>query len=232
MPMAGHPTIGSTFALAHERRHRAGRRALRVRPEHRADASRSGMDRRRSELRLDDAAAADVWSDRLRPRAGGGGARPRGDGPRRQPAGAGGLLRGAVSARRAPRSPGRRSRGERYGWIRQAVRGLRPRSADLPVCVRRAFAVRHRLRPHVRARVRHRRGSGDRAAPAVRSAAISSSTASSPVPRPQRIVSQSRRGDGTGRAASTSSIDGTPGAIDRVRVGGDAVLVGRGELLV
>ena len=41
MPMAGHPTIGSTFALAHSRRHRARRDALRVRPQHRADAGGS-----------------------------------------------------------------------------------------------------------------------------------------------------------------------------------------------
>ena len=48
MPMAGHPTVGTTFALAHERRDRAGSRALGVRLEHRPDAGGAELEGRRA----------------------------------------------------------------------------------------------------------------------------------------------------------------------------------------
>ena len=60
MPAAGHPTIGSTFALAAERR---------------ADARRSRVERCNSALRLDDAAPPDVRSGDRGTIAGGGGNR-------------------------------------------------------------------------------------------------------------------------------------------------------------
>ena len=46
MPMAGHPTVGSTFALALEGVIPAGRAAVGLRPEHRTDAGRHRLGRR------------------------------------------------------------------------------------------------------------------------------------------------------------------------------------------
>ena len=54
--MAGHPTIGSTFALAAEGHHRGGTRRLRVRARRRTDAGFARMDGRPTGLRVDDAA--------------------------------------------------------------------------------------------------------------------------------------------------------------------------------
>ena len=66
MPMAGHPTIGSTFALAHNGVIKTGAKrfvfGLNIGPTP-VDLEWEG---RWSELRMDDAAAADVWSDRRR----------------------------------------------------------------------------------------------------------------------------------------------------------------------
>ena len=62
--MAGHPTVGSTFALAHTGVLEPGPAARGVRPEHRADAGGSRMGGRPAALRVDDAGPAGV-----RPRA-------------------------------------------------------------------------------------------------------------------------------------------------------------------
>ena len=60
MPMAGHPTVGSTFALAHVGVIARRPHAIRVWPQRRSDAGRSRMGRRPGPLRLDDAGATGV----------------------------------------------------------------------------------------------------------------------------------------------------------------------------
>ena len=65
-----------------------------------------------------------------------------------------------------------------------------------------------------------------------RSAATSSSTASSTAMRRSAIVSQPGCGDGTAEPHPHRRSTATPSAITEVKVGGEAVLVGRGELLV
>ena len=57
LPMAGHPTIGSTFALARTGLITPGTRSIRVRSRDRSRAGVADLARRRSELRLDDSAA-------------------------------------------------------------------------------------------------------------------------------------------------------------------------------
>ncbi len=58
MPFAGHPVIGSAFALADDGVIAAGRPRVHVRPRHRSDAGGARVGRRPPALRLDDAAAA------------------------------------------------------------------------------------------------------------------------------------------------------------------------------
>ena len=83
MPFAGHPTIGTAFALAHTGVLKPGARERRVRPRRRPDQHRSRVEGREARVRLDDAAQADVrQDDRRQPRAGGGDRR-RGAGPAR-----------------------------------------------------------------------------------------------------------------------------------------------------
>ena len=60
LPMAGHPTIGSTFALADSGVIAAGRGAVRVRPGRRADDGRADLARTAARLRLDGSADAGV----------------------------------------------------------------------------------------------------------------------------------------------------------------------------
>ena len=48
LPMAGHPVVGSTFALARDGAIAAGRAAVVVRVEHRSDPGGDGMERCRS----------------------------------------------------------------------------------------------------------------------------------------------------------------------------------------
>ena len=79
LPMAGHPTIGSAFALARAGVLGAGPRARRLRARRRADAGGADLARRRPELRLDAAAAADLRraAGRARARRGSRSACPR-----------------------------------------------------------------------------------------------------------------------------------------------------------
>ena len=102
LPMAGHPTIGSAFALARAGVLEPGREALRVRPRRRTDAGDAQLEGKRPRLRLDDAASADLLgADResRRRRAGAGAAG--GGSRRRRAAGAGRLVRSPVSHRPA-----------------------------------------------------------------------------------------------------------------------------------
>ena len=56
MPMAGHPVVGSTFALARDGAHRRRTHRLGVRVEHRPDARLDGVERFAARFRVDDAA--------------------------------------------------------------------------------------------------------------------------------------------------------------------------------
>ena len=67
MPFAGHPVIGSTFALADDGVIAAGTKSIHVRPRHRADARRARMDSGdRLRVCVDDAADAGVRRRRCR----------------------------------------------------------------------------------------------------------------------------------------------------------------------
>ena len=229
--MAGHPTIGSTFALALEGDDRARAARVRLRAGRRSDAGVARVGRRRAVVRLDDAAAADVRrrssriAPRLRPRS----AVDRGD-LLAGAAGPGRLVRRAVPVRadraRAPRSTPSRSTGGRWRVLpgrrdrRAAGLLLHARSAPATAakrstagCWRRDSASPRIPRP---------------AAPAVRSAL--------PAPPRRRHADAARsmlslQGVAMGRPSRIHiSIDSDEDRITRVRVGGRSVLVGRGEI--
>ena len=223
--MAGHPTIGSTFALAHTGVIAPGAPrfvfGLDIGPMP-VDLEWDGG---RAALRLDDAAQSDVRArDRRTAR---GGRRASGlteadllaDLP--DP---GGVVRRAVPDRAAAQPRGGRSRRQRRVGV-PPVRGVhRHRPADLPLrdvgrrapprrstaACSRPSSASSRIRPP--------------AAPAVRSAAIWCATAwSAPTP-PRAIVSL--QGVAMGRPSRIHiAISARDGEITQVKVGGEAVLV-------
>ena len=63
MPMAGHPVVGSTFALARDGTNRRGTDRLGFRVEHRPHTRVVGMERAAARFRVDDARHAGIWPD-------------------------------------------------------------------------------------------------------------------------------------------------------------------------
>ena len=222
--MAGHPTIGSTFALAARGRDRA--------PGGRDFVFELGVgptpvslewDGERAVVRVDDAAAAGVRRERRRSRALAAALGMRSVGSRRAICRCRSCRAACRSCscrlRRVPRWTRvaidrraltralRRSRHRRAAGVLLHDRGAGERSSARPstaACSRRASASPKIRRP---------------AAPAVRSAVTWCSTASSRPTRPRDIVSL--QGVAMGRPSRIHiSIDARDGGITRVRVGG------------
>ena len=166
LPMAGHPTIGTTFALARAGVIERGRQTVRVRLRHRPGAGGDDVERRRSQLRVDDAAAAGLRRADSGSGADGGGAVALARGGRgHRSAGAGRLVRRAVSLRAADRRA--RAVDNVVDQRRRARRRCSRATGDVAarrvrLLGRAGRAARHRLQPHVRAGARRHRRSGDR----------------------------------------------------------------------
>ena len=225
MPMAGHPTVGSTFALAH---------VGVIEPARQRFVFGLNVGPTPVDLVWENGRLQFAWMTQAPPRS----ARPspiampshvRSDLAKATcwPADSRGHVRRALSARRcAIRRPSTRRR--------------HPRISNCLVCrarIRRFWSSRTgypakaglQLQPDVRAGARGRRGPGDgeRRRPArcylVQHRLVPGDT-------PQRIVNT--QGVKMGRASRIHmAITGAPDAITDVRVGGEAVLVARGEFL-
>ena len=237
--MAGHPTIGSTFALAAEGAHRAGPPRVRLRARRRADARLARMGRWRAVVRVDDAAAAGVRRDRRGPCGVCGCRRARRIGSCGRTPGPVRVVRRAVSVRTdcvAPRGGQRRDRSARAGeelWAsgaRRAARLLFHDRAGEP-----APPVRARAPETVYSRMLAP-GYGIAEDPATGGASgpLGCYLVQHLVVSPEAARSMlSLQGVAMGRPSRIyMSIEGRPGAFTRVRVGGRSVLVGRGELQI
>ena len=234
--MAGHPTIGSTFALARAGVHRAGARALRVRPGRRADAGGADVARRDLTLRVDDAAAADVRRADRRSAP----ARPRALGlPEAAVAGTGlpvqvvscgvPFLFVPLATRRAVDNAAL----DRAAYRRRCFRRAPVEASTASSCFRpeRGGDKRHGVQPDVRAGRSASPKIRRPAARAVRSAATSSGTRS--CRRRKAGAMLSLQGVKMGRPSHIHmSIGVEGGEITSVRVGGEAVLAGEGTLYI
>ena len=120
LPMAGHPTIGTTFALARAGVIERGRKQFVFGCDIGPVPVATDLEGRRSRLRVDDAAAADL----RRPDSGsgadrGGAVAVAGGGRRHRAAGAGRLVRRAVSVRAADHAQRGRQRRRQPGGARR-----------------------------------------------------------------------------------------------------------------
>ena len=233
LPMAGHPTIGSTFALAIEGTIPRGREGFVFELGVGPTPVSLEWDENRSVVRVDDAAAAGVRHHHRRPCRHGGGA---GDRERtRWPAGC-----RSRSSRAACRSCSSRSSSraavdavaiDRRALVRACKDAGHRRAAGVSVHDRGGSGRGDGLQPHARARFRHRRRIPRPAAPADRSALTCCTTALFRAERHGQILSL--QGAAMGRPSQIHiAIEGQPDRITRVRVGGRSVLVGRGELMI